>query len=214
MPCFSTREAQLNGGIGDRNRGGHRAGASLRGSGIGARIDDEAISLEVCGRELEQQGAPGGNLVAGAERARVADAGAGAPAIGRQMAEEEYRTRMQRDVLIRRVAGIVADLSGKLERWNVGKKHSDDDPPSNLPTFQPSRHQSVSLKSRPVISRGGSIPSSCKIVGPTSRSEPPARKAPSRCGAPAPTMTRGTGFVVCAVCGPPVAGSIISSQLP
>src|SRR5205085_6416665 len=139
----STREAQLNGGIGDRDRSGHRASASLRGSGIGARIDNEAVAFEVCGRELEQQGAPGWNLVSGAEGARVAETGAGAPAIGRQMTEEEHRTRMQWDVLIRRVAGIVADLGGKLECWNVGKKNYDDDPPSNLPTFKPSRHQSV-----------------------------------------------------------------------
>src|SRR6267143_2294329 len=130
------------------------------------------------------------------------------------MTEEEYRRRTQNDVLIRRVGGVVADLGGKLDRWNVGKKHPQDHPPSNVPTFQRSSHQSVSLRSRPVISCGGSIPSSCKIVGPTSRSEPPARRAPSFCGAPAPTITSGTGFVVWAVCGPPVAGSIISSQLP
>src|SRR6266566_5858533 len=130
------------------------------------------------------------------------------------MTKEEYRARTQNDVLIRRVPGVVADLSGKLDCWNVGKKHSDDDPPSNLPTFQHARHQSFSLRSRPVISFGGSIPSSCKIVGPTSRSEPPARRAPSCCGAPAPTSTSGTGLVVWAVWGPPVAGSIISSQLP
>src|SRR5258705_10042579 len=108
----------------------------------------------------------------------------------------------------------MADLCGQLDGWNVGKKHSYDQPPSNLPTFQQSSHQSDSLRSRPVISFGGSIPSNCKIVGPTSRSEPPPRSwfvpAPSL----PPTITNGTGFVVWAVWGPPVAGSIISSQLP
>src|SRR2546423_13690968 len=125
------------------------------------------------------------------------------------MTEEEHRTWMQRDVLIRRVAGIVADLSGKLECWNVGKKHSDDDQPSNLPTFQPSRHQLVSLKSRPVISCVGSTPSTRKSVCPTLDSQPPSLKAPSRSRSPAPSITRGNGCVRCAVSVPHFAGTII-----
>src|SRR2546426_3211173 len=48
-------------------------------------------------------------------------------------------------------------------------------------------------------------------VGPTSQSAPPCRKGPF---ASSPTMSNGTGFVVWAVCGPSVVGSIISSQLP
>src|SRR3954470_1173680 len=73
-----------------------------------------------------------------------------------------------------------------------------------------SSHQSHFLRSRPVISAGGSIPRSPSTVGATSRREPPVRSDV----APAPTATRGTGLVVCAVCTPPVAGSIIISQFP
>src|SRR5215213_9857706 len=72
------------------------------------------------------------------------------------------------------------------------------------------RHQSHSLRSRPVISAGGSIPSRARAVGATSRNEPPVRSET----APDPTATRGTGLVVCAVWTPPVAGSIIISQFP
>src|SRR6266567_8248569 len=127
------------------------------------------------------------------------------------MTKEEYRARPQNDVLIRRVRGVVADLSdARTPRRHDAKadqyRHED-----NSCSMASWRHD-VSLRSRPVISFGGSIPSSCKIVGPTSRSEPPVRRC--HLGAPSPTMTNGTGFVVCAVCGPPVAGSIISSQLP
>src|SRR5438046_1019217 len=69
------------------------------------------------------------------------------------------------------------------------------------------------LRSFPVISFGTSTPSRFRIVGPTSRSEPPSRRGP-RASSPSPTSTSGTGLVVCAVWGPPVRGSIISSQLP
>src|SRR2546427_9908802 len=129
------------------------------------------------------------------------------------MTEEEYRARTQNDVLIRRVRGVVADLSdARTPRRHDAKadqyRHEDNS------CSMASWCHDVSLRSRPVISFGGSIPSSCKIVGPTSRSEPPARRAPSCFGAPAPTITSGTGLVVWAVWGPPVAGSIISSQLP
>src|SRR6266566_4953225 len=123
------------------------------------------------------------------------------------MTKEEYRARPQNDVLIRRVRGVVADLSdARTPRRHDAKadqyRHED-----NSCSMASWRHD-VSLRSRPVISFGGSIPSSCKIVGPTSRREP------SCFGAPAPTITSGTGLVVWAVWGPPVAGSIISSQLP
>src|SRR5690348_8490451 len=72
-----------------------------------------------------------------------------------------------------------------------------------------SRHH-ISLKSFPVISLGTSTPRRFRIVGPTSRNEPPCRRA----FASSPTTRNGTGLVVCAVCGPPDVGSIISSQLP
>src|SRR5437660_10471144 len=69
----------------------------------------------------------------------------------------------------------------------------------------------TSLRSRPVISGGGSSPSIRSTVGPTSRRAPPCR---SGVVASSPTIRKGTGFVVWAVCGPSVVGSIISSQLP
>ena len=47
-------------------------------------------------------------------------------------------------------------------------------------------------------------------MGATSQSAPPCRSGMS----PALTAMNGTGFVVCAVCGPPVAGSSIISALP
>src|ERR1019366_3377898 len=66
-------------------------------------------------------------------------------------------------------------------------------------------------RSRPVISAGWSTPSMPRIVGPTSQSAPPSRSGTT---SPLATCRNGTGFVVCAVCGPPVAGSIIISQFP
>jgi hypothetical protein len=65
-------------------------------------------------------------------------------------------------------------------------------------------------RSRPVISGGGSMPSRRSTVGPTSPRAPPARSAVVS----ARTATSGTGLVVWAVCGPPVSGSSICSQLP
>src|SRR6188768_847037 len=78
-----------------------------------------------------------------------------------------------------------------------------------FPDAFPYPHQH-SLRSRPVISVGGSSPSSRNTVGATSRREPPAR----RLAACVPTATNGTGLVVWAVCTPPVAGSIIISLFP
>src|SRR6185312_1068102 len=77
---------------------------------------------------------------------------------------------------------------------------------------EPSLHARapVCLKSTPVISAGCSRPSIARSVGPTSQRAPPERSGES----PAPTVMKGTGLVVCAVCGPPVSGSIISSQFP
>src|SRR5258708_32650866 len=69
-----------------------------------------------------------------------------------------------------------------------------------------------SLRSVPVISFGSGIPNIPKIVGEISRNEPPGFRV-NRFAFSA-TTTNGTGFVVCAVCGPPVAGSIIISALP
>src|SRR5512146_1492461 len=70
------------------------------------------------------------------------------------------------------------------------------------------------LRSTPVISRGCSRPSSVNRVGPTSHSAPPERNGLSPSGSTGSTTTKGTGLVVCAVCGPPVSGSIIISQFP
>src|SRR5688572_24406853 len=58
----------------------------------------------------------------------------------------------------------------------------------------------------PLISRGCSTPSIPNIVGATSQRAPPER---SGCSRSQSTTTKGTGFVVCAVWGPPVSGSII-----
>ena len=63
--------------------------------------------------------------------------------------------------------------------------------------------------------RARSFPSGCfrpisrSSVGATSASRPSSSAV-----APPPISSTGTGLVVCAVCGPPVAGSRISSQLP
>src|SRR5262249_38989780 len=64
----------------------------------------------------------------------------------------------------------------------------------------------------PVITAGFSRPSIWSIVGATSEMRPCGTSfAPLRVGS---TRTNGTGLVVCAVCGAPVTGSRISSQLP
>src|ERR1700728_20042 len=66
-------------------------------------------------------------------------------------------------------------------------------------------------RSAPVISGGTSTPSSDNTVGPTSQSAAPLLTS----GWASPSIsTNGTGLVVWAVCGPPVAVSIICSQLP
>src|SRR5262252_4153566 len=70
----------------------------------------------------------------------------------------------------------------------------------------------MARKSCPVISFGCSKPSMPNTVGEMSCNEPPGRRA--SVDAFSLTTMNGTGFVVCAVCGPPVAGSIIISALP
>ena len=67
-------------------------------------------------------------------------------------------------------------------------------------------------KSVPVISFGSFTSSIPRMVGEISRNDPPDFSV--NCFAFAETTMNGTGLVVCAVCGPPVAGSIISSALP
>ena len=66
--------------------------------------------------------------------------------------------------------------------------------------------------SPPVICFGSARLSRPKIVGEISRSDPPGLM--EYCFASSLTKMNGTGFVVCAVCGPPVTGSTISSALP
>ena len=68
------------------------------------------------------------------------------------------------------------------------------------------------LRSAPVISFGSSIPSIPRMVGEISRSDPFGVSV-NRFESSANTI-KGTGLVVCAVCGPPVTGSIIISALP
>ena len=69
-----------------------------------------------------------------------------------------------------------------------------------------------SRRSVPVISFGSSTPSIPSTVGEISRSDPLGFSV--NCLAFSETTINGTGLVVCAVCGPPVAGSIIISALP
>ena len=69
----------------------------------------------------------------------------------------------------------------------------------------------ASSRLRPVISSGCGSPISASTVGARSAKRPPARNLAS---AGPPTRITGTGLVVWAVCGPPVAGSIMVSQLP
>jgi hypothetical protein len=66
----------------------------------------------------------------------------------------------------------------------------------------------ASIRLAPVISGGGARPISARSVGARSASCPASR---SRAPAGPPTSTTGTGFRVWAVCGPPLAGSIIVS---
>ena len=87
--------------------------------------------------------------------------------------------------------------------------HTQCRPPERGEGFR-SRGQSQSLRSRPVISSGDSMPNKPNTVGATSRKDPPGRSE----AAPVLTATRGTGFVVWAVWTPPVAGSTIISQFP
>src|SRR5262245_13356356 len=68
------------------------------------------------------------------------------------------------------------------------------------------------ISDRPVISFGTARPMIVNAVGITSASRPPSRSFKSRNASP--YRYSGTGYVVCDVCGPPVAGSIICSQLP
>src|SRR5688572_10224748 len=63
-----------------------------------------------------------------------------------------------------------------------------------------------------VISAGFSMPRIVRIVGATFERTPPPRSAPKRFFGS--TRMSGTGFVVWAVCGWPVAGSNINSALP
>ena len=67
-------------------------------------------------------------------------------------------------------------------------------------------------RSDPVISFGSGTLSIPKIVGEISRSDPPDFNV--NCLKFSATRMNGTGLVVCAVCGPPVTGSISISALP
>src|SRR3954469_18770153 len=67
-------------------------------------------------------------------------------------------------------------------------------------------------RSWPVISSGCGIPNIPSMVGDRSCRAPSARNV--NCLGSSETAMSGTGFVVWAVWGPPVAGSIIISALP
>src|SRR5205823_2461552 len=102
-----------------------------------------------------------------------------------------------------RVLGVVLD---EARRASVGK--------AERRTHRAELHfvaQPAGQAVRPAISGGGSMSSMWSTVGPTSHRAPPCRSGPATSS---PTIRKGTGFVVCAVCGPFVVGSIISSQLP
>ena len=68
----------------------------------------------------------------------------------------------------------------------------------------------VERRQNTVISGGTASPIRSSSVGARSASRPLRSRAP----AGPPTSATGTRLVVCAVCGPPVTGSIIVSQLP
>ena len=76
-----------------------------------------------------------------------------------------------------------------------------------------SRAPSARGASAPVISAGWGRPRSSSIVGATSQMRPPGAELRVR-GRRRSRRGAGTGLGVCAVCGWPVAGSFISSQLP
>src|SRR5882757_4897377 len=67
-------------------------------------------------------------------------------------------------------------------------------------------------RSCPVMSLGSGSPNIPRTVGEMSRNEPLGLSV--NCLAFSETTINGTGFVVCAVCGPPVFGSIIISAFP
>ena len=83
--------------------------------------------------------------------------------------------------------------------------------------FSVSKRPSVTVATMTLYDQTFGLPvafppqSMARIVGPTSHSAPPLRKP---CWPLSSTIRNGTGLVVCAVWGPPVAGSIIISQLP
>src|ERR1700752_5241393 len=84
-------------------------------------------------------------------------------------------------VVVGGVSGIVADLGGQAVGRTGGQEHTDADDrdapqhPSPRPPTRQSAHQSVSRRSRPVISGGGSMSSMWSSVGPTSHRAPPCR---------------------------------------
>jgi hypothetical protein len=98
-----------------------------------------------------------------------------------------------------------------------GSKHADNSVdlqefmvmPVGAPTFVDELDICARSSESPVISSGFGKPMRSSSVGEISANRPDANPT-----SPPPMSTTGTGFVVCDVCGPPVPGSRISSQLP
>src|SRR5712671_2687719 len=120
-PRFSAGEPELHADLDQRQVGSERPGLASGGRRIGAGIDDESVAMQVGAGELEMQRLTGGDLVARAERQRVARTSARHAAVRAQVTDKDYGSRMQKDVAIGRVSGVVAHLRGKMERWNDGK---------------------------------------------------------------------------------------------
>src|SRR5207244_9593185 len=142
------------------------------GQGVLGPGHDAPRRLRVGDAEEGAQRGREGHLVAQPAGRPLRDPNAWAPPRATQITNRDHADPAPADIVVGRVRRLVADLSGKVQ----GRKDGKEQPPSNLPTLIRSSHQSVSLRSRPVISGGGSSPSIRSTVGPTSRRAPPWRR--------------------------------------
>src|SRR6266576_7104197 len=149
---------------------------------IFGRIDDETVGLGV-GEIPDQRGHTADACVpAQAPHGAARRSHAHHAAVAAEVSHREQRPAPPRHVVIGRVRGVVADfLGGQAGRRAGGQQHARSDqrqnaphPPVCPPARLPAHH--TSLKSLPVISLGTSTPRRFRIVGPTSRNEPPWRR--------------------------------------
>ena len=199
MPGLVRGEVELEQRFGYPDADLHRSGDAVGGV-FGERVDDVALEVgAVAHAEAERDEAVGAELVTDAVHPSVVHADAERAAAAIEVAGVRGDVLVVQDVTVRRLARLVADLGhGGCRR--DGEKEQECQ----------SHAAHGRRRSRPVMSSGGSTPRSPSTVGATSRREPPLRRGAS----PPVTATKGTGLVVWAVWGPPVAGSIIISQLP